>query len=76
MSTTTQYVVCSSYLVSSKVKGELPDVVYEYIANSSSINWHYDFTRDVKEAYIFDSFEMDKVNEIAWLLNMNVKGIL
>ncbi len=71
----TRYVVCSSYLVASKIRGELPDVVYEYIANDSSINFHFAFTRKIDRAYLFDDFELDKAKEIAWLLNMKVKKL-
>lgn len=71
----TQYVVCSSYLVPSKIKGELPDVAYKYIGYDSAINWHFTFTRDIDKAYIFDDFEIDKAKEIAYLLNMQVKKL-
>lgn len=70
-----QYVVYSSHMKASKVKGELPDIIYQYIANDSMIPWHYTFTRNIKDAYLFDDFEQDKSKEIAFLWNMKVKSL-
>lgn len=70
-----RYIVYSSYLSPSKVKGELPDVTYEYIANDSMIPWHYTFTRNIEKAYFFDEFEKDKAKEIALLWSMKMKQL-
>jgi len=70
-----RYVVYQSYIKPSKIKGELPDVIYEYIANDSAIHWHYTFTKNIEKAYFFDDFEIDLVNEIAELWNMKLKQL-
>lgn len=58
------------------VKGELPDIIYEYISNDSDINWHYTFTRNIEDAYYFDDFETDEAKEISLLLGMNVRDVV
>ncbi|GIN88671.1 hypothetical protein J6TS2_50570 [Heyndrickxia sporothermodurans] len=70
-----RYVVCSSRMKASKVKGELPEIIYEYIANDSMIPWHYTFTRNIKDAYCFDHFEANEAKEIALLWNMKIKKL-
>jgi hypothetical protein len=70
-----QYVVCSSHMKASKVKGNLPDIIYEYIANDSMIPWHYTFTRNIKDAYYFDDFAKAEAKEIAHLWNMKVNKL-
>jgi hypothetical protein len=70
-----QYVVCKGYLVPSKKRGELPDIVYEYVSNTSDMGVHYDFTVRKEKAYLFDDFELDRAKYVAWLLNMEVKEV-
>jgi hypothetical protein len=70
-----RYVVCSSHMKPSKTKGDLPDIIYQYIAFDSTINWHYTFTNDIENAYYFDEFEKDEAKEIASLWNMKVKEV-
>jgi hypothetical protein len=59
----------------SKVKGELPDLVYQYIANDSMIPWHYTVTQDKEDAYIFDDFQINEAKEIASFWNMSLMKI-
>lgn len=70
-----RYLVYQSYLKPSAVRGELPDVIKEYVANDSNIGWHYTFTKNIENAYIFDDFELELVNEIAELLSMKIKTL-
>jgi hypothetical protein len=70
-----QYVVCSSHMRPSKIKGELPDVLYQYIGNDSMIPWHYTLTKNKEEAYLFDDFELNDAKEIASFWNMKLKDI-
>jgi hypothetical protein len=70
-----RYVVYSSQMKASKVKGDLPDIIYQYIANDSMIPWHYTFTRNIKDAYNFEDFETDEAKETALLWNMKVKKL-
>ena len=70
-----RYVVHYSQIKPSKVKGELPDIIYQYIANDSMIPWHYTFTTNIEKAYIFDDFEEDEAKEIAHLWDMRVKKL-
>lgn len=70
-----RYVVYQSYIKPLKVKGELPDVINEYIANDSDIGWHYTFTKNIENAYFFYEFEIDLAKEIAELWNMKLKQL-
>lgn len=70
-----RYVVYSIHMKTSKIKGELPDIIHQYIAIDSMISWHYTFTRNIKDAYYFYDFEIDEVKNIAHLLNMKVKKL-
>lgn len=70
-----RYLVYQSYMTPPKIRGELPDIISEYIANDSDIRWHYTFTRNIENAYIFDDFELELVNEIAELLSMKIKTL-
>lgn len=70
-----RYVVFSSHMKPSKVKGEFPYIIYQYIANDSMIDWHYTFTRNIEDAYYFDEFELDKAKEIALLGDMKLKKL-
>lgn len=70
-----RYVIRSSHIKPSKVKGEFPDIIYQYIASDSMINWHFTFTNDIKNAYYFEEFEKDEAKEIAHLWNMRVKEV-
>ena len=70
-----RYLVYQSYMTPSKLRGELPDIISEYIANDSDIRWHYTFTKNIENAYIFDDFELELVNEIAELLSMKIKTL-
>lgn len=69
----TRYFVYSGRLKESKTKGELPDIIYEYIANDSMIHWHFSFTKDIENVYVFD--DIQEAKEVASLLNMNVKEV-
>lgn len=71
----TRYLVYQSYLKPSAVRGELPDVIKEYVANDSNIGWHYTFTKNIENAYIFDDFEIDLAKEIADLWNIKLKQL-
>lgn len=59
-----QFIVCSSHLKPSKVKGELPDISYTYIANDSHIGWHYTLTNEREQAYVFVESEMKEAEII------------
>lgn len=70
---TIQYVVVKTHLVPSITKGELPDVVKEYLSNTSDIGWQNDYTLDKEDAYVFDDLE-----EAQWIsnsLNMEMETI-
>lgn len=71
------YLIYQSHLTPSKVRGELPDVIYEFVANTSNIGWHYTFTRNRKDAFVFDgeAYTPDEVKEIAELLGMRMKEL-
>lgn len=68
-----RYVVYSNKIKPSKIKGKFPDIIFQYIANDSMIPWHYTFTQEIKDAYIFEDFEADEAKKIAHLWNMKVK---
>lgn len=70
-----RYIVCSSHMKPSKVKGELPDITHQYIASDSMINWHFTFTNNIENAYLFEEFEKEEAKEIALLWNMKVKDL-
>lgn len=70
-----RWVVFSGHLKPSKIKGELPDTIEQYIDNDSIIPWHCTFTKDKTKAYLFDDFELNVANELANLWNMKVKRV-
>ena len=70
-----QYIVYESVLVPSKVKGQFPEAVYTYIANDSSIGWHYTFARNREQAYIFDYFQLDQAEDIEKMWGMQLKQL-
>ncbi|WP_342441258.1 hypothetical protein MHB65_18045 [Lysinibacillus sp. FSL K6-0075] len=70
-----RYLVYQSYMKPSKIRGELPDITNEYVANDSDIRWHYTFTKDIENAYFFNDFEVDLAKEIAELWNMKLKQL-
>jgi hypothetical protein len=65
-----EYVVYKSYLVPSNVKGELPDVVYRYLADSLH---NPSITKKLKNAYKI--YDLDEAKETAYILGMDV-GLL
>lgn len=65
-----EYVIYRTAMVPSKVKGEFPDVVYIYLADSLH---NPSYTKDIKEAYRI--FEADEALETADLLGMQA-GVL
>ncbi len=70
-----EYIVYSSDIKPSKIKGEFPDIVYTYISNESLIGWHYTITNQMENAYLFDETDYDKAKEIAELWNMKLKQL-
>lgn len=70
-----QFVVCSSHMKPSKIKGELPDVVYQYIADDSHIGHHYTITNQRDKAYEFDGSEINEAKFIAECWRMRLKEI-
>lgn len=60
----------------SKVKGELPDIIHEYIAYDSMIMHHFTFTKNIEDAYHF--YDLEEAKEIAYLWSMQVgrKGLV
>ena len=72
------YLIFQSYLVRSKIKGELPDVKYKYVAKTSDIGYHFDLTRNRKDAYVFHSeaYTYEQVKYYADLLEMKVKEVV
>ena len=69
------YIVCSSRLKPSKVKGEFPDILYTYIANDSHIGWHYTLTTEREQAYVFDESEIKEAEFIADCWKMQIKEL-
>lgn len=67
-----RYILVKKYLVPSKTKGELPDIKCEYIANTSLMGWHHEFTRDKEKAYIFTESELDhaKLLSDSWRIDI------
>ncbi len=51
------FIVCSSHMKASKVKGDFPEIIYTYISNDSHIGWPYSLTADCNDAYVFNKFE-------------------
>lgn len=70
-----QYIVYESVLVPSKSKGQFPEAIYTYIANDSAIGWHYTFTHNREQAYIFDDFQLEQSKGIAEMWRMQVKQL-
>lgn len=71
------YLILQSFLVPSTIKGELPDIKYRFVSNTSDIGFHFDFTRIRKDAYTFDAndFTYEEVKEYAELLEMKVQPL-
>lgn len=70
-----EYIVYSSDIKPSRIKGEFPEVIYSYISNESMIDWHYTLTKQRENAYLFDETEYVKAQEIAELWNMRIKQL-
>lgn len=70
------YIVCSSRLLPSKVKGDLPDVLYTYIANDSHIGWHYTLTNNRENAYVFDESEKAIAEFLSDCWKMQIKKLI
>ncbi len=70
------YIVYTSGLVPSKKKGELPDVIQNYIADDSMIGYHYTITTKRDKAYEFEDTEIEHAKFIADCWNMKVKEII
>lgn len=70
-----EYIVYSSDLKASEIKGQLPDIAHTYIANDSSIGWHYTVTDKRENAYVFIETQIEKAREIADLWDMKVKQL-
>lgn len=68
-----RYVLYRSHLRSSNSKGEFPEVVYEYVANTSMFPVMYDFTKDISSAYIFDESEKTVASDTALLLGVKIR---
>lgn len=60
------------YLVPSKTKGNLPDIKCEYIASSSLLGFHHDFTKNRNKAYEFHENELEhaKMLSDAWKMDL------
>ncbi|KON86594.1 hypothetical protein AF332_07025 [Sporosarcina globispora] len=71
-----RYIVCSSHMKASKVKGDFPEIFYTYIANDSHLSWHYTLTADREKAYIFDEFEWEDAEFIASCWGMQIKQLI
>jgi hypothetical protein len=67
------YIVYSSGIKPPKIKGEFPDIIYNYIANDSTIGFHYRLTSKRDNAYEFDDTELNHAKFIADCWNMKVK---
>lgn len=70
-----QYVVYSIHTMPSKKKGELPNIIREYISLESDIGWHYSVTTFRARAYVFEEFELPFANEIADFWRMKVEKL-
>lgn len=70
-----EYVIYESALKPSMNKGELPDIIYRYVSNTSLIGFHFDLTNDIKNAYRFDEDEKNEVKQYSHLLGMKYKTI-
>lgn len=68
----TEYIVYKSYLKPSKNQ-LLPDVIKEYVANTSHIGAHIYLTRNRQDAYRFT--DSSKAESVAHLLGMEVQKI-
>ncbi len=70
-----EYILVKKYLVPSKIKGELPDIECEYIAETSMMGWHHEFTRDKKKAYIFTESELGHARMLAETWRMDIEKV-
>ncbi|HLR69450.1 MAG TPA: hypothetical protein VK105_20375 [Virgibacillus sp.] len=70
-----EYILVKKYLVPSKTKGGLPDIKYEYIANSSLLGFHHDFTKDINKAYEFHENELDHAKMLADAWGMDLEKV-
>jgi len=61
-----EYIVYKSYLIPTK-KGSLPDIKYEYLADSIE---NPSYSLDLDDAYRF--YDLAEVKKVAELLNMEV----
>ncbi len=66
------YILVKRHLVPSETKGNLPDIKYEYIADTSLIGFHHDFTNDRDKAYEFHGNELEHARMLsdAWRMNL------
>ncbi|WP_416149475.1 hypothetical protein ACM26V_00300 [Salipaludibacillus sp. HK11] len=67
-----EFIVCQSYLKTSKIKGKWPDVVYSYISNDSDIGFHHTLTNDREKAYIFGESQLEIANFISECWEMKI----
>ncbi|MCC2250047.1 hypothetical protein JUJ52_08715 [Virgibacillus sp. AGTR] len=69
------YIVYSTHMKPSKIKGEFPDIFYEYIAVDSAIGFFYTLTNDRENAYIFDESQLEDARFIADCWRMKIKEV-
>lgn len=68
-----EYVIYQSALKVSLEEGELPDVRSSYVSHESMLPFHFSFTSNIREAYLFDEEELDEVKTYSHLLGMSYK---
>lgn len=69
------YILVKKYLVLPQTKEGFPDIKYEYIANSSFLGFHHDFTEDKEKAYVFHNNELDHANLLADTWKMDLEKV-
>lgn len=55
------------------IKGQWPEIIYEYVKDDSQFPWHISWTRKRHEAMVFD--EKEEADYYAELLGMRVRKV-
>lgn len=54
-------------------KNQFPDVVYEYVSNTSMMPLQVDFTRNEEDAYVFEESELEYAEMLAESCDMRLE---
>lgn len=70
-----RYILKKRYTAPSKGDFPLPDIIYEYISDTSLPPYHYEFTRYKDCAYVFDDDDTKSAKMIASAWGMKLEQI-